>query len=52
MDPRDITDLQPFAISVFHELLELVFREVIGGSSEAISDLNGDQAHADDVAKL
>jgi len=46
------TDLQPFAIGVFHEFLQLMLGEVIRRSPEAVSDLNSDQAHADDMTKL
>lgn len=45
-------DLQPFAIGVFHKLLELVLGEVIRWSAKAVSDLSRYQAHADDMTKL
>lgn len=45
-------DLQPFAIGVLHKFLELVLGEVIRRSAKAVSDLNSDQAHADDMTKL
>ena len=45
-------DLQPLAVGVFHEFLELMVGEVIHRSAKAVSDLNSDQAHADDMTKL
>ena len=36
------SNLQPFAIGVFHEFLELMLGEVVRRSPKAVSNLRGD----------
>lgn len=45
-------DLQPFAIGVFHKFLKLMFGEVVCRPTEAVSDLESDKRHTDDMTEL